>query len=59
MGELYRATFPEGSKVRVVSRSALDTFARNWKYHHELRPEQLDYAGVTATATGILNPNIE
>jgi hypothetical protein len=42
MGELYKATFPAGSKVRVISKPALETFAKDWKYHHKLRPEQMD-----------------
>jgi hypothetical protein len=53
MGELYKATFPEGSKVRVISKPALETFAKDWKYHHKLRPEQMDYAGTTATVKGV------
>jgi hypothetical protein len=49
MAELYKATFPKGSRVRVASRAALETFARDWKYHHKLLPEQMDYAGATTT----------
>ncbi len=49
MGELYKATFPAGSKVRVIPKAALEAFARDWQYHHKLRPEQLEYAGATAT----------
>ena len=45
----YEATFPEGSKVRVVSKIALDAFVQDCKYHHKLRPEQLEYAGAIAT----------
>ena len=49
MGELYTATFPAGSKVRVVDKTALEAFARDWRYHHRLQPEQMEYAGITAT----------
>ena len=49
MGELYKATFPEGSKVRVISSAALESFARDWKYHHKLRPEQMEYAWAIST----------
>jgi hypothetical protein len=49
MGEPYRATFPPGSKVRVIAKPALEAFALNWNYHHKLRPEQMDYAGVIST----------
>ena len=45
MGQPYQATFPEGSKVRVAPTAALETFMREWKYHHKLQPEQLNYAG--------------
>ena len=49
MRELYKATFPEGSKVRVIPRDALDSFATNWKSHHKLQHEQMDYAGTITT----------
>ena len=45
----YEATFPKGLKVRVVSRAALEAFMQAWKFHHQLRPEQLEYAGAIAT----------
>jgi hypothetical protein len=45
----YKATFPEGSRVRVISRAALERFAHDWKYHHKLLPEQMEFAGATAT----------
>jgi hypothetical protein len=48
MGEPYKEQFPKRSIVRVISRIALETFAHDWKYHHKLQPEQLEYAGVTA-----------
>ncbi|MGD0797265.1 MAG: hypothetical protein ABR910_06040 [Acidobacteriaceae bacterium] len=48
MGELYKATFPEGSRVRVIPREALETFARDWRFHHKLLPEQMKYAGAIA-----------
>jgi hypothetical protein len=40
MEELYKATFPKSSKVRVISSAALEAFAREWKYHHELQPNR-------------------
>jgi hypothetical protein len=48
MGDPYKATFPAGSKVRIISRPALETFAKDWKYHHKLRPDQMEYAGTIA-----------
>jgi hypothetical protein len=49
MGQPYKEAFLKGSKVRVISRAALEAFAREWKYHHKLRPEQMEYAGARAT----------
>ena len=39
------AKYREGSIVAVSSRTALEEFARTWKWHHKLQPEQLDFAG--------------
>jgi hypothetical protein len=49
LGEPYKAAFPKGSKVSVISRTALADFARNWNFHHQLQPEQMAFAGVTST----------
>jgi hypothetical protein len=49
MADPYEATFPVGSRVRVIPRLALEAFARDWKYHHKLQQEQMGFAGVTAT----------
>ena len=53
MREPYSEKFLKGSKVRVIARAALDTFAQEWKYHHKLRPDQMEYAGATATVNGV------
>ena len=53
MGDLYNATFPEGTKVKVLSRDALEKFARDWKYHHKLQPEQMKYAGEAAIVKNV------
>jgi hypothetical protein len=45
--------FPEGSKARVVNRAMLEEFMATWKYHHKLRPEQLEYADKVATVVGV------
>jgi len=31
----------------------LEDFARNWKYHHKLQPEQMKYAGIQATVKSV------
>jgi hypothetical protein len=51
MGEkrlVYKAKFPDGTKVRIAPRVLLDVFLRDWKYHHKLDPGQLSYAGSIA-----------
>lgn len=31
--------------MRIVDRGRLEEFARTWKYHHPLAPEQMAFAG--------------
>lgn len=49
VGDLYSPTFAVGSKVRVITRPALEAFARTWPYHHKLLPEQMEWAGAIGT----------
>jgi hypothetical protein len=49
----YKEAFPAGSRVRIVSRPALDAFAQSWKFHHRLQPEQMDCAGTTSTVRNV------
>jgi hypothetical protein len=44
----YREEFLAGTRVRIVDRAALEEFARAWKDHNPLRPDQLAHAGETA-----------
>jgi hypothetical protein len=39
----YNCEFPKGTAVRIANRDFLEKFLREWKYHHKLTPEQLDY----------------
>jgi hypothetical protein len=41
----YVLEFPVGSLVKVKGREVLDEFARTWRYHNKLQPDQLDFAG--------------
>ena len=41
----YEPKFPTFSKVRIVDRERLEEFARTWKNHHPLFPEQWEFAG--------------
>lgn len=52
MGE-YNADFPKGTLVEIGNRELLDEFKREWKYHHPLQPEQLEFAGKTAEVVSI------
>jgi hypothetical protein len=49
MGEIYTPSFPVGSRIRVISKAALEKFAQSWKYHHKLLPEQMEFAGASST----------
>ena len=45
----YEPKFPVFTRVRIVDRARLEQFARSWKYHHPLTPEQMAFAGAEAT----------
>ena len=40
-----------GRSVRVKPRAELEAFLREWKYHHPLQSNQLEYAGRVAAVT--------
>jgi len=40
----YQELYPVGTCVRIASRRDLEEFARSWRFHHKLKPEQLGYA---------------
>jgi hypothetical protein len=40
----YNASYPVGTRVRIVDRGSLEQFLANWKYHHPLSVDQLNYA---------------
>jgi len=46
---LYREQYPASSRIRIKSRAFLEQFQKDWKYHHPLTNEQLDFAGVADT----------
>ena len=43
-----KAEFEVGTEVRVADRSFLENFLEEGQYHHDLEPEQLDFAGRVA-----------
>jgi hypothetical protein len=48
----YRAAYSAGSRVRIADRPFLQAFMSEWRYHHKLRPEQLEYADRETTVKG-------
>ena len=41
----YKETWPAGARVRIADRGVLERFAREWRYHNKLQPQQLAHAG--------------
>jgi len=51
MGEtkyIYKARFEIGTSVQIADREFLEKFLRDWKFHHKLVSEQLNYHGQVA-----------
>ena len=44
----YEEKFPASSRVRIAELKELARFQADWRYHHPLQPEQLEYAGQIA-----------
>ncbi len=49
----YEASFQVGSRVKVADVQDLKEFQRTWKYHSALQPQQLPFAGQTATVESV------
>jgi hypothetical protein len=49
----YEEQYPVGCVIRIRDSSSLQAFAREWRYHNPLRPEQLAYAGALATVEAV------
>jgi hypothetical protein len=45
---LNQAEFEVGSQVRIADRKFLEAFLEAGQYHHDLEPEQVEFAGKTA-----------
>jgi hypothetical protein len=41
----YPEKFPIGTVVRIAPLEQLQAFKRDWKYHHPLQDEQLQFGG--------------
>ena len=50
---LYKAEFSTGTMVKVASRPTLEEFLRDWKYHHKLQAQQLNYADQIAEVVSV------
>jgi len=50
---LNNAEFEVGTEVRIADRAFLEEFLEAGQYHNELEPEQLEYAGRTATVQNV------
>ena len=44
----YSEDFPVGTMVRITEREHLESFQREWRWHHPLEASQLSFAGQTA-----------
>ncbi len=49
----YLADFAVSTKVCVADRATLERFKNEWKSHHPLAPEQLEFAGKVAIVQAI------
>ncbi len=49
----YSEEFPVDSTIRITDLEALKTFRRDWKYHHPLQDEQLEFADREATVAAV------
>jgi hypothetical protein len=47
------ARFPIGTRVRIADLKELARFQADWKFHHPLEPEQLEYAGQIALVSEV------
>jgi hypothetical protein len=47
------AEFAVGTSVRIADRGFLEEFLEAGQYHNELEPEQLEFAGRTATVKNV------
>jgi len=49
----YHEQFPVGSTVRIADRPTLEAFAREWKFHHPLNAERLEFADRVAVVKSV------
>ena len=49
----YQPDFPVGTRVQIRDADYLENFIATWKLHNPLQPEQVEYAGKTATVQAV------
>jgi hypothetical protein len=49
MKDTYKASFLVGTRVRIASRTRLERHRSEWKFHHKLQSDQLDYGNSITT----------
>ncbi|HEY0703039.1 MAG TPA: hypothetical protein VGD60_09755 [Candidatus Acidoferrales bacterium] len=50
---INQAEFAVGSEVRIADRAFLEEFLEAGQYHHDLEPEQVEFAGRTAQVKNV------
>jgi hypothetical protein len=49
----YKGRWARGTLVKVAPLAVLEEFMATYHYHHALKPEQLQYAGITTTVRAL------
>jgi hypothetical protein len=49
----HKEEFPKDSTVQIADRGFLENFLKTWKLHHELEPQQLNYASKIAKVKSV------
>jgi hypothetical protein len=51
--DINNVEFAVGTEVRIADRPFLEEFLEAGQYHHDLEPEQLEFAGRTAKVAAV------
>jgi len=49
----YAELYAVGSEIRIADLPELERFRATWRFHHPLSPEQLPFAGQSATVRAV------
>ncbi len=50
---IYQEKFPKGTQIRVGDLATLERFRSEWRVHHPLAIEQLEYSGRDFTVSSV------